>query len=216
MIKLSTYYGLAILRNSESLEEMKKAVWATYYHLTSTDKKPQHFYCPEGLTSWCEYQKLKAQNQQDTFSHPPAFDEDIAKILKPIYEELSSNDLLERCLGKNTQNNNESFNSCVWNMAPKHIFVGKKTLEIATLTAACTFNEGFMPILKIMEVMGVQIGTNGMNYAKKYNELRIRRAEKKASETSKQARSSRRADRVAENDAYEETEGLLYAPGIAD
>ena len=30
------------------------------------------------------------------------------------------------------------------------------------------------------------------------------------------ARSSRRAENLAENDAYAETEGLLYASGIAD
>ncbi|CAB0042858.1 unnamed protein product [Trichogramma brassicae] len=32
--------------------------------------------------------------------------------------------LLQRCLGGHTQNNNESFNHCVWMMAPKHIFSG--------------------------------------------------------------------------------------------
>ena len=34
--------------------------------------------------------------------------------------------------------------------------------------------------------------------------------------TSKEARKSRRAEKVAENDAYEEYEGILYAPGIDD
>jgi len=170
MIKLSTYYRLAILRNSDSLEEMNKAVWATFFHLSSTDKNPQHSYCPQGLTSWCEYQKFKAQNQQGTFTHPPAFEDDTATILKPIYEELSSNDLLERCLGKNNQNNHESFNHCVWNLVPKHIFVGKMALEIAILTAAYVLNEGFMPVLKIMETMGVTIGPKGMAYAQIYKD----------------------------------------------
>jgi len=40
IVKLSTYYGLAILRNLDSVEEMKKAIWATFYHLTSTDENP--------------------------------------------------------------------------------------------------------------------------------------------------------------------------------
>lgn len=34
MLKMSTYHGLAITRNCLSLEEMKKAVWATFYHMT--------------------------------------------------------------------------------------------------------------------------------------------------------------------------------------
>ncbi|KYN02057.1 hypothetical protein ALC62_07126 [Cyphomyrmex costatus] len=215
MIKLSIYYGLAILRNSDSVEEMNKAVWATFFHLSSTDKNPQHSYCPQRLTSWCEYQKFKAQNQQVTFTYPPAFD-DTATILKPIYEELSSNDLLERCLGKNNQNNNKSFNHCVWNLAPKHIFVGKMTLEIATLTAACVFNEGFMPVLKIMETIGVTIGPKGMAYAQIYKDCRIQNAEKSTSDAAKLARSSRRSEKVAENEVFEETEGLLYSPSIAD
>jgi len=32
------------------------------------------------------------------------------KILKPIYENLSTNNLLKRCLKAETQNNNESLN----------------------------------------------------------------------------------------------------------
>ena len=44
----------------------------------------------------------------------------------------------------------------------------------------------------------------------------LMRAEKKTSDASKMARSSRRLEKLAENDAYEEMEGLLYAPGIAN
>lgn len=211
MIKLSAYYGLAIIRNENSLENMKKAVWATYNHYTSTNENPQHDDCSE---SWCEYKKLKAQNLEHTFDHPPAFDESTANILKPIYEELSLDDLLQRCLGKNTQNNNEAFNHCVWNLAPKHVFVGPKTLEIAALTAACTFNEGFLLILKIMETMGITIGPHAITYARRCNSLRLAKAKKDTANASKEARSSRRSEKIAENDAYEETEGLLYAPGI--
>jgi len=53
MVKLSTYYGLAILRNSDSVEEMKKSIWATFYHLISTDENPQHLNCS---ILWCKYQ----------------------------------------------------------------------------------------------------------------------------------------------------------------
>ncbi|EFN82550.1 hypothetical protein EAI_05065, partial [Harpegnathos saltator] len=40
--KLTKYYGLAIRRNAHSKENMKKEIMATYYHLSSTDKQPQH------------------------------------------------------------------------------------------------------------------------------------------------------------------------------
>lgn len=42
--ELSIYYGLAIRNNIDSLENMKNAIWATFYHKSSTDEKPQHFY----------------------------------------------------------------------------------------------------------------------------------------------------------------------------
>ena len=73
-----------------------------------------------------------------------------------------------------------------------------------------------MPILKIMEVMGVQVGPKSMAYAQTYNDHCIRRAKKETSEASKLARSSRRAEKLAENEIFEETESLRYAPGIAD
>lgn len=213
MLKLTNYYGLAITRNSNSLDDMKKAVWATFYHTTSTNKNLQHFYCSD---SWCKYQQLKAQNKESTFDHPQSFNEQTIILLKSVYETLSSEDLLKRCLGGNTQNNNESFNHCVWNFAPKHTFTGKNVLEIATNTAACIFNEGFLPVLKIMEVMGVTIGQSARDYADSVDNARIMRAEKTAKANSKEARIFRRALKASENNNFEETEGLLYAPGIAD
>ena len=73
-----------------------------------------------------------------------------------------------------------------------------------------------MPILKIMEVMGVQVCPKSAAYAHTYNDHRIIRAEKETSDASKLARSARWAGKFAENDVFKETEGTLYAPGIAD
>lgn len=124
MKDLSTYYGLTIRRYPDSVEDMKNAVWATYYHKISTDETP-HSLCPEGADSWCNWRKNEAAGTLDSFHHPPALDEEVQSTVKEIYEDLSSDDLLRRCLGSNTQNNNESFNACVWNFTPKHIFCGK-------------------------------------------------------------------------------------------
>ena len=46
--KLNVYYGLAIRRSHDSVEKMKNAIWATFYHYSSTDKNPQHHKCPSG------------------------------------------------------------------------------------------------------------------------------------------------------------------------
>lgn len=70
---LSTYYGLAIRRNSDSVENMRKEIWAAYYHKNSTDENSQHSYCPVGEKSWCNWRKMEAAGGNDlkNFKHPP-------------------------------------------------------------------------------------------------------------------------------------------------
>ena len=48
---LQKYYGLAILRHQDSVEEMYKHIRATYFHMGSTDDKPQHQNCTAGADS---------------------------------------------------------------------------------------------------------------------------------------------------------------------
>ncbi|KAL7306127.1 hypothetical protein TKK_0001575 [Trichogramma kaykai] len=38
--KLTVYYGLAIRRNCESVENLRNVIWATYEHYSSTDEQP--------------------------------------------------------------------------------------------------------------------------------------------------------------------------------
>lgn len=216
MRELSTYYELAVRRNRDSVEDMRKAIWATYYHKFSRDDSFQHSYCPEGADSWCTYQMAEAKNLLKDFKHPPALSEEIQPLLKSIYEDLTSDDLLERCLGANTQNNNESFNAIVWNFAPKSVFAGKQIVDIAVFCAACTFNEGFSPLLKIMEVMGVTIGTKAAEFTERQDRVRIETANRRSSEVSKERRTAIRNERLEEIGAYEESEGIMYGAGIAD
>ncbi|KAG5883373.1 hypothetical protein JTB14_009071 [Gonioctena quinquepunctata] len=190
---------------------MKNAILASLYHKCSTDAKPQHQYCPASRFM-VAYQKAVATKQN--YNHPPAFDQEIQDLLQPIYEELTDEKLLERCLGANRENNNESYNSCVWNIAPKHKFVGKKTLEIAALSAACIFNEGLLPILKVMEVMGVRIGPEARHFADRANNRRVDRSELEATEASKEHRTAVRNARILQNDAYEDQEGVVYEAGM--
>ena len=57
--------------------------------------------------------------QEFDYENPPLGD-NVLKIIKPIYKSLSSEELLTRCLGSETQNN-ESLNFLIWTFAPKHI-----------------------------------------------------------------------------------------------
>lgn len=47
IVKLSDYYGHAIKRNvGKTVDDMQKDIMSTYYHCTSTDQRPMHFWCP--------------------------------------------------------------------------------------------------------------------------------------------------------------------------
>lgn len=93
-----------------------------------------------------------------THNHDTLLHKDVQTAIKNIYKDLSSKDLLEKCLGDNTQNNNESFNSTIWRLAQKHIHCGSKIIEITPFLAVGIFNEGFYAIKKCMTLMGIIIG----------------------------------------------------------
>ncbi|TGZ51183.1 Uncharacterized protein DBV15_11040, partial [Temnothorax longispinosus] len=80
--------------------------------------------------------------------------------------------LLERCLGGHTQNANESFNSTIWRLAPKHVHSGVKIIEISAYIAAGVFNEGYTSILRIMNTLGIIVGTQSKAFAEKTDEAR--------------------------------------------
>lgn len=92
---------------------MRNEIWASFYHKSSTDKNPQHHLCPSGATSWCKYNVAKSTGQEKSFKHKPAIDKIVQKLIRPVYEALSQNDLLQRFKGGNTQNDNESLNSSI-------------------------------------------------------------------------------------------------------
>lgn len=53
--ELQQYYGMAIRNNTNNLENMRKAVWATYFHKLSNDSQPLHSLCPPGPETWCKF-----------------------------------------------------------------------------------------------------------------------------------------------------------------
>ena len=68
---MQKWYRKAI-RGHKTVEGMRKAIMATFYHLTSTDEHPMHHYCQE---SWCFYLQLKAKDEEAM----KKWDEDVEK-----------------------------------------------------------------------------------------------------------------------------------------
>ena len=210
--KLTVYYGLAIRRNHDSVEKMKNAIWATYYHNNSTDENPQHVKCPSGENSWCEWQKAAAADALESFKHSyTALPTDVLKAMKLIYEDLSKDALLQRCLGGFRQNNNESLNQVIWKISTKSVSATSTTVEIAANVAACTFNEGSFALLAFMQEMHIGTGPSSYEWARQIDELRISRAEEQAAHDIKEGRALRRQ---IQKDALDHLDGsfLLYWP----
>ncbi|XP_018316253.1 uncharacterized protein [Mycetomoellerius zeteki] len=196
---------------------MKNAIIATLDHYCSTNKSPRHDNCPSGADSWCEWRQAEVKNQLRSYKHPAQLiDEGIEKHIRPIYEQLSKDELLNRCLGGHTQNSNESFNPTVWRMAPKHLHSGVKIIEIAANLAAGIFNEGYSAVLITMQMLNINIGQQCKMFADTVDAQRISRANKRETESSKEARTARRLEQMQQDEFYEEEEGNLYGAGIAD
>ncbi|XP_011858398.1 PREDICTED: uncharacterized protein LOC105555959 [Vollenhovia emeryi] len=172
--ELAIYYGLAIRRNSNSIEKMKQQIWATLYHKISTDERPQHDKCPSGANSWCTWQIAKATQKLEEYKHKPAMSTEVFEAIKPVYTDLSSDDLLNRCLGGFTQNSNESFNSTMWLIAPKSSSSSKRVLDLCADIAVCQFNDGICSIMQIMQVLDILVGPNCYNFYVEADALRIK------------------------------------------
>lgn len=167
--------------------------------------------------NWFEWQKARAANSLQTFKHPPRLiDETVETHIRPIYEELSNDDLMTRCLGGHTQNSNKSFNSIVWRLNPKHLNSGQKVVEIAAYMATGIFNEGYSAVLETMQLLNMIIGQQCKNFSQSADAVRVTRENRRTSISSKEARTARRMEALGQNEFFEEEEGILYGPGIAD
>jgi len=196
---------------------MYNAIWATYDHYSSTDEKPCHSRCPTGVESWCTWQRASAKGELASFKHdykplPP----DVLTAIKPIYEDLSKDTLLERCLGGFNQNNNESYNQLIWKISPKIIPSGSITVELAAYIAACVFNEGSITLLQMLQSMGVSSGPNAHQYVTIQDANRTELANCRAQQSTREERIRRRQQQTDILEATTSAEDTFYGPGIDD
>jgi hypothetical protein len=205
---LQNYYGLAIRRNKNDLEKMKKDVWATLFHKASTDDNPQHQLCDE---VWCKYKQATKENK--TYKHNNSLDKVIIDVIKPVFRDLANTKLLEKCLHGRTQNINESFNSVVWSRIPKNNFVGLQTLRFGTFDSVITFNEGNKGRLEVLKELGVKVGRNCAKFLSEIDHYRMIKSDIACEEKTKLTRKRKRMIRKKLLDAEKENE-QDYAAGM--
>lgn len=176
--KIQEYYGLAIRRNTRSVDSMQRSIWAEYLHLSSSNENKMHYFCPANDDTWCKFNaaKLKGEeyNHKDHFHLPKI----VMQQLKPIFRDLSDKKLLARCLMGKTQNPNESLNNVIWSVIPKRTFVGLNTLRLGVYDAVLKYNDGHFPKTLVMEEIGLDPGHYFLKILKSLDQERIRKAEK--------------------------------------
>ncbi|GFW93594.1 uncharacterized protein TNCV_47971 [Trichonephila clavipes] len=132
---------------------MKRAIWATYFHKASTDAYPQHGMCPTNEDTWCGYNR--AITTSEVYKHKNTLPLDVLHCIKDVYRELSTPNLLAKCLHGKTQNCNESVNSMICSWIPKNVFVQLGTLKTGILEAIASYNQGNITKCHVLETLGI-------------------------------------------------------------
>ena len=151
---LQNYYGIAIRANKGNRYAMKKAVGAALMHCTNFEStEARHRFCPLGPNTWCKWRINKEYKSKINI---PRW---IHKVIYPMFVELSSDELLDKCLHGETQNANKAINQIIWNKLPKNVFVGRRVLEMGVNSALIEFNDGSQGIEKVLQAVGVKNGS---------------------------------------------------------
>ena len=132
---------LNLLVFAPPIKMSKSAPDTSLFHVASSHKNNYHTHCPTGKNSWCKFNKDEACHTNSYKAGAGLPLEVIAK-LKPIYKDLSSTDLLAKCLHGKTKNQNESFNAMIWERLPKTKYVSNTQLQLGVYAVLANFNIG--------------------------------------------------------------------------
>ena len=210
--KLQNYYGIAIRSNPGDLKSMKSAIHAGLFHVASSKNNNRHDHCPEGADSWCLHNRDKA-NGVSNYKPGIGLPLHVVAKVKPIYQDLSSDALLEKCLHGKTQNANECLNGLIWQRAPKTSFVGTVHVELAMYDAIAHFNIGQKAFLNILEQLKMNPGLYTLKGCQQLNENRINNTIYKTQDKQKIKRKVIRGAKKKKTDKDTEKEGIIYEPG---
>ena len=122
-------------------------------------------------------------------------------------------ELLERCTKMRTTNPNEIFNAQIWRRAPKHLPLGKLTVDTAVAMAVLEFNKGSSGFISVLENLNIHSGHHFMTYISLSTRKRRKDAARHASTATKKSRLSRKLFKAGLADQRAAKEGVLYEAG---
>lgn len=178
----------------------------------STDQHPQHHLCPQGADSWCKFNRAQAE-EKSGFKHTSSLPTAVMDAIKPVFVDLTKDELLKRCVDGMTQNPNESINNLIWKTAPKNAFCQRTKVEVATYEAVLTFNDGQKSKFVVLERLGITPGKNLVKWANAVDIVRIKKAQEQAQLATKEARKARRQAGKDQQERLEDEEGSTYEAG---
>ena len=209
---LQNYYGIAIRQNVGNKDEMRKAIHASLFHVASSLENNWHTHCPDGPKSWCGYKRDKASGR-DTYKPGAGLPLNIVAKIKPTYNDLSSSDLLGKCLHGKTQNQNECFNGMIWERIPKTVYVGYDQLQLGVYDAVAHFNIGRKASIEVYQALSINPGRYMMLSCSAINRRRLYHAGTKNKKDTKDRRKVLRGKKKNKEDIDVEKEGVTYGKG---
>ena len=194
---------------------MKGAILASLFHVASSSFDIHHDYCPKSSDSWCQYQRDQINNTS-LYKPGPGLSRDVIEAVKPIYHDLSKDNILSKCLHGITQNPNESFNSTIWERVPKSSFCGIKKLKLAVYDTIAVYNYGRKATLDIFEKLNIAPGFYTKQMCQSMNIKRKYSAGYKNMDITKKRRKIIRGNKKKKGEKLLNVEGVSYEPGGFD
>ena len=149
----------------------------------------------------------------ETYHHSKPLPDAVVQVLKPIYERLTKDSILEGCLGGFTQNSCESLNHLIWERCPTAFCSGRNHLDAAAAAAVMVFKEGRKSLCGVFPTLGIPMGKNTQKLVTKADVRRVRDSRKSAADVAKRIRRGRRNRRKAVEASAVQKEGIAYSPG---
>ena len=151
--RIENYFGQYTRNNKGILEGMQNDIWPIFKHMIQDDSismAEHHANLPK--YGWCKYWENNS-NHDPSKRLPCVFDD----ALKPLFTRLTNEDILQRCLKRLTQNQNESLKGTVWNRCPKTHFCDQQRVQVAMSEVVYRFNPGSGSVMELLSSSGSEL-----------------------------------------------------------
>ena len=209
---LQNYFGIALRSGAKTTAELKSKLLASFFHVASSEGHNYHNYCPSTKDTWCQFQRDQI-NGTNLHKAGKGLHPDVIKHVKPVYDSLTDETELAKCLHGHTQNANESFNALIWERAPKIRYCGLAKLKLCVYDAVSFYNYGGQSVIDTLKLLDIDAGYYTRMHLSNANVFRKYTAGYKGKKTSKQRRKMIRGLKKKKGDSLKKKEGVTYEAG---